>query len=69
MFLINYDLLSLLLFFLRQVDILQIVTLVKKKDKNRKLLRWSLTLQEYEIEYEHKAGKKNVDADALSRIE
>lgn len=31
MLLINYDLLSLLLFFFRQVDILQIVTLRRKR--------------------------------------
>ena len=55
--------------FKLQTDHNPLVWLNQVKDKNRKLLRWSLTLQEYEMEYEYKAGAKNVDADALSRIE
>ena len=55
--------------FKLQTDHNPLVWLNQVKDKNRKLLRWSLTLQEYEMEYEYKAGEKNVDADALSRIE
>jgi hypothetical protein len=55
--------------FKLQTDHNPLVWLNQEKNKNRKLLRWSLTLQEYEIEYEHKAGEKNVDADALSRSE
>jgi hypothetical protein len=55
--------------FKLQTDHNPLVWLNQVKNKNRKLLRWSLTLQEYEIEYEHKAGENNVDADALSRIE
>ena len=55
--------------FKLQTDHIPLVWLNQVKDKNRKLLRWSLTLQEYEMEYEYKAGAKNVDTDALSRIE
>ena len=55
--------------FKLQNDHNPLVRLNQVKDKNRKLLRWSLTLQEHEMEYEYKAGEKNVDADALSRIE
>ena len=33
-----------------------------------KLLRWSLTLQEYDFQVIHKAGSCNRNADALSRI-
>jgi hypothetical protein len=39
----------------------------KMKDKNRRLLRWSLILQEYNIDIKHIRGKDNVIADALSR--
>ncbi|KAK3740277.1 hypothetical protein QZH41_000196 [Actinostola sp. cb2023] len=35
--------------------------------KNQKLLRWSVTLQEYDIKIEHKPGIKNTNVDALSR--
>jgi hypothetical protein len=42
--------------FKLQTDHNPLVWLNQVKDTNRKLLRWSLTLQEYEIEYEHKAG-------------
>ena len=38
------------------------------KNKNRKLLRWSLTLHEYDIEIEHKTGERHVNVDALSRL-
>jgi len=36
----------------------------KMKDKNSRLLRWSLNLQQYS----HIKGKENVFADALSRV-
>ena len=45
-----------------------LVWLNQVKNKNRKLLRWSLTLQEYDIELEHKIGEKHVNVDALSRL-
>ena len=38
------------------------------KNKNRRLVMWSLTLQEYNLDIRHIRGKDNVVADALSRI-
>ena len=40
----------------------------KMKNKNQRLLRWNLTLQEYDLEIKHIHGKDNVIADALSRV-
>ena len=40
----------------------------KMKNKNQRLVRWSLTLQEYNLDIKHIKGKDNVMADALSRI-
>ena len=37
------------------------------KNKNQKLVRWSLALQEYNLEIQHIPGSENVVADALSR--
>ena len=51
-----------------QTDHNPLVWLNQVKNKNRKLLRWSLTLQEYDIELEHKCGEKHVNVDALSRM-
>jgi len=39
----------------------------KLKDKNQRLLRWSLILQGYDLVIKHILGKDNVLADALSR--
>jgi phospholipid-translocating ATPase len=54
--------------FKLQTDHNPLVWLNQVKNKNRKLLRWSLTLQEYDIELEHKIGEKHVNVDALSRL-
>ena len=40
----------------------------KLKNKNQRLLRWSLLLQEYDIEIKHIKGKDNGIPDALSRV-
>ena len=40
----------------------------KMKNKNQRLVRWSLTLQEYNLNIKHIAGKENVVADTLSRV-
>jgi hypothetical protein len=40
----------------------------KMKNKNQRLMRWSLFLQEYDVEIRHIRGKDNVIADALSRV-
>jgi hypothetical protein len=37
------------------------------KDPSSRLLKWRLLLEEFEYTIEYKAGKKNVNADALSR--
>ena len=37
------------------------------KNKNQRLVRWSLALQEYNLEIQHIPGSANVVADALSR--
>ena len=39
----------------------------RMKNKNRRLLNWSLLLQEYNLDIKHIKGKDNVIADALSR--
>ena len=44
------------------------LTLLKTmKNKNQRLVRWSLALQEYNLEIQHIPGSENVVADALSR--
>jgi hypothetical protein len=42
--------------------------LKQMRDNNAKLMRWSLQLQEYDMEVIHKKGKLHADADALSRL-
>lgn len=37
------------------------------KDPGSRLMRWKLLLEQYDYEIIHKAGKRNVNADALSR--
>ena len=41
----------------------------KMQNKNQRLMRWSLMLQEYNLIIKHIKGKDNVIADALSRAE
>jgi hypothetical protein len=40
----------------------------KMKNKNQRLLRWSLLLQEYNLNIKHIKGKDNVIPDVLSRV-
>lgn len=40
----------------------------RMKNKNQRLMRWSLTLQEYSLDIRHIKGRDNVMADALSRF-
>ena len=40
----------------------------KMRNKNQRLLRWSLTMQEYNLDIKHIKGKDNIIADALSRV-
>ena len=46
-----------------------LVFMSRMKDKNQKILRWSLIIQRYNLEIRHIKGKDNIIADALSRIE
>ena len=39
----------------------------KMKNKNQRILRWSLLLQEYNLDIRHIKGKDNIISDALSR--
>ena len=39
----------------------------RMKNKNRRILNWSLKLQEYDLDIQHIKGKDNVIADSLSR--
>ena len=41
--------------------------LAKLKNKNQRLLRWSLILQQYNLQVSHIKGSQNIIADALSR--
>ena len=40
----------------------------KLKNRNQRLLRWSLMLQEYNLDIKHIKGKDNIIPDALSRV-
>lgn len=40
----------------------------KLKNKNQRLLRWSLLLQEYSLDIRHIRGRDNIIPDALSRV-
>ena len=42
--------------------------LQKLKNKNQRLLRWSLLLQEFNLDIRHLKGRDNIIPDALSRV-
>lgn len=44
------------------------LTFIKTSDKNPKILRWRLDLENYDYEIKYREGKSNVVADALSRM-
>lgn len=52
--------------FRLQTDHNPLLWLNQVRDKSRKLLRWSITLQEYDMKVEHKSSKQNCNVDALS---
>ena len=54
--------------FVVQTDHRSLVWLDKLKDKNMRLVRWSLVLQQYSFKVIHRAGLCNGNASALSRI-
>ena len=43
--------------------------IAKMKNKNQRIARWSLILQEYNLDIQYVRGRDNVVADALSRAE
>ena len=45
-----------------------LIFLHKLKNKNKRLLRWSLLLQEFNLDIRHIKGKDNIIPDALSRV-
>ena len=45
-----------------------LVFIHKMKNQNQRLVRWSLMLQEYNLEIRHIKGKDNLIADCLSRL-
>ena len=53
--------------FTLQTDHNPLVWLNRVKDRNQKLLRWSMILQEYDLDIRYKKGKEHTNADALSR--
>ena len=54
--------------FRLQTDHNPLVWLNQVRDKSRKLLRWSVTLQEYDMVIEHKSSRNHCNVDALSRV-
>ena len=40
----------------------------KMKNKNRRIMRWAIYLQEFDLQIQHIAGKDNIIPDALSRV-
>ena len=51
-----------------QTDYRSLEWLHRLKENNACLTRWSLALQPYNFVVEHRAGTKNGNADALSRV-
>ena len=45
-----------------------LVFLKQMQNSNQRLMRWSLLVQDFNIEIRHKKGLDNVFADALSRV-
>ena len=43
-----------------------LIFIYKINNKNQRLLRWSLLLQEYNLDIRHITGKGNIISDALS---
>ena len=54
--------------FTIQTDLRALVWLDNLKDKNSRLTRWSLFLQQYDFELIHRKGLANGNADSLSPI-
>ena len=50
-------------------DQMPLVNVMRKKNSSHRLVRWALELQEYDIEFGHRTGKANANADFLSRLD
>ena len=55
--------------FVVQTDHHSLVWLDRRKENNARLTRWSLALQPYQFTVQHRAGRANSNADALSRVD
>ena len=54
--------------FILQTDHYALTWLQTFQDKNMRLTRWSLALQQYTFEIQHRKGRNNANVDALSRL-
>ena len=54
--------------FIIQTDHQTLQWLSNVKDENSHLARWSLALQPYQFEIQHRKGRANANADSLSQI-
>ena len=54
--------------FIIQTDHRTLQWLSNVKDENSRLARWSLALQPYQFNIEHRRGRANANADSLSRV-
>ena len=54
--------------FIIQTDHRTLQWLSNVKDENSRLARWSLALQPYQFDIEHRRGRVNVNADSSSRV-
>ena len=54
--------------FILQTDHRALTWLQTFQDKNMRQTRWSLALQPYTFEIQHRKGRDNANADALSRL-
>jgi len=44
------------------------ISLLKKDDAHGRIVRWQVTLSEYNVKYFHMTGRQNALADGLSRM-
>ena len=55
--------------FIIQTDHRALMWLHQFKERNARLIRWSLLLQPYSFTIQHRKGQANANADALSRLD
>ena len=55
--------------FVIQTDHRSLVWLDRLKENNARLTRWNLALQPYQFTVQHRSGRANGNADALSRVD